>query len=189
MSDYFKELVDQLQENHLSIDAPYLHGLLAGFATTPDPDLAKLHMEISVEQPLPESLWKEVHNVVDFLSEDLSVNEFHAFFKTDSNDEPERWINGYLKAVEIHEEQWREENDCHPKAGAALVILHSLVNEELRQELKIAQPGHEELREAPEMVTDLVISIYHYFHGDLDSLFRFDDESSLPVDELPPLPD
>ena len=54
MSDYFNELVEQLRENHLSINPPYLHGLLTGFATTPDPDLAKLYMEISGEQPLPE---------------------------------------------------------------------------------------------------------------------------------------
>ena len=188
MSDYFNELVDQLHEYHLSIDPPCLHGLLTGFATTPDPDLEKLYMEISGEQPLPESLRDEVLNVVDFLSEDLSLHEFKALFQVDHDSEPEHWINGYLKAVELHEEQWREENDCHPKAGAALIMLHSLINEELRQELKIIQPGHEELREAPEMVTDLVHSIYHYIHGDLDSSFNFDDEPSLPVDELPPLP-
>ena len=189
MSKYFYELVDQLHEYHLSIDPPCLHGLLTGFATTPVPDLAKLYSEISGEQPLPESLREEVLNVVDFLSEDLSLHEFKALFQVDHDSEPEHWINGYLKAVELHEEQWREENDCHPKAGAALVILHSLVNEELRQELKIIQPGHDELREAPEMVTDLVHSIYHYIHGDLDSSFNFDDEPSLPVDELPHLPD
>ena len=43
MSDYFNELVDQLRENHLSINPPYLHGLLTGFATTPEPDLEKLY--------------------------------------------------------------------------------------------------------------------------------------------------
>ena len=189
MSDYFNELIDQLHEYHLSIDAPYLHGLLTGFATTLDPDLAKLYIEISGEQPLPESLRDEVLNVVDFLSEDLSHYEFKALFQVDHDSEPEHWINGYLKSVELHEEQWREENDCHPKACAALIVLHSLINEELRQELKIIQPGHEELREATEMVTDLVHSIYHYIHGDLDSSFNFDDEPRLPVDELPPLPD
>ena len=188
MSNYFNELVDQLRENHLSIDPPYLHGLLTGFATTPDPDPGKLYMEISGEQPLPESLREEVLNVVDFLSEDLSFHEFKTLFQVAHDSEPEHWINGYLKAVELHGEQWQKENDYHPKAGAALIILHSLIDEELRQELKIVQPGHEELREAPEMVTDLVHSIYHYLHGDLDSSFRFDDESSLPVDELPPLP-
>ena len=188
MSEYFNELVHQLHEYHLSIDPPRLHGLLTGFATTPDPDLAKLYMEISGEQPLPESLRDEVRNVVDFLSEDLSVHEFKALFQADHDSEPEHWINGYLKSVELHEEQWREENECHPKAGAALIILHSLINEELRQELNIVQPGHEELREAPQMVTDLVHSIYHYMHGDLDSSFDFDNESELPDDELFPLP-
>jgi len=188
MSDYFNELVDQLRENHLSIDPPYLHGLLTGFAMTPEPDLAKLYMEISGEQPLPESIREEVLNVVDFLSEDLSLHEFKALFQVTHDSEPESWINGYLKAVDLHEEQWREENDCHPKAGAALIILHSLIDEELRQELKITQPGHEELREAPEMVTDLVHSIYHYIHGDLDSSFNFDNESEPPADELFPLP-
>jgi hypothetical protein len=188
MSDYFIELVDQLRENHLSIDPPYLHGLLTGFATIPEPGLAKLYMEISGELPLPESIREEVLNVVDFLSEDLSLHEFKALFQVDHDSEPERWINGYLKAVELHEEQWREENDCHPKAGAALIMLHSLINEELRQELKIIQPGHEELREAPGMVTDLVHSIYHYIHGDLDLSFNFDNESEPPADELFPLP-
>ena len=188
MSEYFNELVHQLHEYHLSIDLPRLHGLLTGFATTPDPDLAKLYMEISGEQPLPESLRDEVRNVVDFLSEDLSLHEFKALFQADHDSEPEHWINGYLKSVELHEEQWREENECHPKAGAALIILHSLINEELRQELNIVQPGHEELREAPQMVTDLVHSIYHYMHGDLDSSFDFDNESELPDDELFPLP-
>ena len=188
MSDYFNELVDQLRENHLSINPPYLHGLLTGFATTPEPDLEKLYVEISGEQPLTDPLREEIIEVADFLSEDLSLHDFKALFQVDHNSEPEHWINGYLRAVELHDEQWREENDCHPKAGAALIMLHSLIDEELRQELKIIQPGHEELREAPEMVTDLVHSIYHYFHGDLDSSFRFDDESSLPASELPTLP-
>ena len=39
MSDYFDELLDRLRENHVSINPPYLHGLLTGFATTPEPDL------------------------------------------------------------------------------------------------------------------------------------------------------
>jgi hypothetical protein len=188
MSNYFNELVEQLRENHLSINPPYLHGLLTGFATTPDPDLEKLYMEISGEQPLPDSLRDEVIEVMDFLSEDLSLHEFKALFRVDHHSEPEHWINGYLKAVELHDEQWREENECHPKAGAALIMLHSLIDEELRQELKIIQPGHEELREAPEMVTDLVHCIYHYFHGDLDSSFNFDNEPALAADELFPLP-
>lgn len=188
MSDYFNELVDQMRENHLSIDPSHLHGLLTGFATTPEPELEKLYMEISGEQPFPESIREEVLNVVDFLSEDLSLHEFKALFQVDHDGEPERWINGYLKAVELHEEQWREENDCHPKAGAALIMLQSLIDEELRQELKIIQPGHEELQEAPEMVTDLVHSIYHYIHGDLDSSFSFDNKSEPPADELFPLP-
>jgi uncharacterized protein YecA (UPF0149 family) len=188
MSDYFNELVDQLCKNHVFINPPYLHGLLTGFATTPEPDLEKLIMEVSGEQPLPDSLQEELIEAADFLSEDLSLHEFKALFRADHNSEPEHWINGYLKAVELHDEQWREENDCHPRAGAALIMLHSLIDEELRQELKIIQPGHEELREAPEMVTDLAHGIYHYFHGDLDSSFNFDEESSLPANELPALP-
>jgi hypothetical protein len=188
MSDYFNVLVEQLRENHVSINPPYLHGLLTGFATTPEPDAEKLYLEISGEQPLPDTLREALIEVAGFLSEDLSLYEFKALFQADHDSEPEHWINGYLKAVELHDEQWREENDCHPKAGAALIILHSLIDEELRQELKIIQPGHEELREAPEMVTDLVHSIYHYFHGDQDSSFNFAEESSLPANELPALP-
>ena len=184
MSDYFNELVDQLRENHLSINPTYLHGLLTGFATTPEPDREKLYLEISEEQPLPDSLREEMIGVADFLSEELSLHEFKALFQVDHNSEPEQWINGYLKAVELHDEQWREENVCHPKAGATLIMLHSLINEEVRQELKIIQPGHEELREAPEMVTDLVQSIYHYFHDDLDSSFNFDANVNMAADSI-----
>jgi hypothetical protein len=188
MSDYFYTLVDRLHEHNMLSDPPYLHGLLTGFATTPDGDIEKLFLEIAGERPLPEQLREEVIEVIDFLSEYLSLNDYQALFRPERDNEPERWINGYLKAVEIHEEQWREENELHPKAGAALVILHSLIDEELREELKIIQPGHQELREQPELVSELAITIYQRFHGDLDEAFDTDYQSGLPADELPPLP-
>ena len=90
--------------------------------------------------------------------------------------------------MELHEEQWREENELHPKAGHALVILHTLIDEELRKDLNITQPGHEELREAPEFVIDLVLAIYQHFYGDLDDVFDTDYPFDLPDDEPLPLP-
>ena len=188
MSDYFYELVARLQENQLLTDPPYIHGLLTGFATTPDPDHEKLWMEIAAGRLLPEQLQDEVIDVIGFLSEDLSSNNFHALFREDSNSEPERWINGYLKTVEIHEEQWREENEFHAKAAIALVTLHSLIDEEVRQEFNIIQPGHQELREQPEKVTHLAITIHQHFHGDLDDEFNAGNGFDLPVDERPSLP-
>ena len=111
MSDYFNELVDLLRENHLTVDPPYLHGLLTGFATTPDPDLAKLYMEISGEQPLSQSLREEVLNVADFLSEDLSLHEFKALFQVDHNSKPE-WMHfdnpwRFYDPIEIQRRQQR----------------------------------------------------------------------------------
>jgi hypothetical protein len=188
MSDYFYTLVDQLHEHHLRSDPPYIHGLLTGFATIPDADFEKLYLEIAVDQPLPGQLRDAVIETIDYLSEDLSINEFHALFRPERDNEPERWINGYLKAVEIHKEQWREENELHPKAGAALVILHSMVDEELRKELKILQPGHQELRDGPEIVTDLALAIYQHFHGDLEDEFDTDNRFKLHADEQQPLP-
>jgi hypothetical protein len=187
-SDYFYTLVNQLHEHHMLSDPPYVHGLLTGFATTPDGDFEKLCLEIAGEPSLPEQLREEVIDVIDFLSEDLSVNDFHALFRPERDNEPERWINGYVKSVKIHDEQWREENELHPKAGAALVILHSLIDEELRKELKIIQPSYQELREEPELVTDLTLAFYQHFHGDLDETFDTEYQFDLPADEPPPLP-
>jgi hypothetical protein len=188
-SDYFYELVKQLHDYHLHADAPYVHGLLTGFATTPDGDLEKLCLEIAGERALPEQLREELIDTIDFLSEDLSLNDFEALFQPGRGDEPERWIKGYLRCVEIHEAQWREANEQHPKAAYALVMLHSLVDEQVREELRITQPGHQALREQPELVTDLALTIYQRFHGDLDDeTDATDDPFGLSADEPATLP-
>ena len=67
MSEYFTTLVNQLHEHHMLCDPPYVHGLLTGFATTPDGDLDKLYLEIAGERPLPEQLREELTDVIDFL--------------------------------------------------------------------------------------------------------------------------
>jgi hypothetical protein len=188
-SDYFYELVNQLHDYHLHADPPYMHGLLTGFATTPDGDLEKLCLEIAGERPLPEQLREELIDTIDFLSEDLSLNDFQALFQPEQGDEPERWIKGYLRSVEIHEARWREENEQHPKAVFALAMLHSLVDEQVREELRITQPGDQALREQPELVTYLALTIYQRFHGDLDDdPYATDDPFGLSADEPLPLP-
>ena len=93
-------------ENH-SLSSTYLVGREGLLGLCPRPfgvsvANATLHHEVAGEHPLSKPLQDEVIILMGFLSEDLSTNEFHALFQTDSNDEPERWINGYLKAVEIH---------------------------------------------------------------------------------------
>ena len=188
MSDYFYELIDRLHEHGMLCDPPYVHGLLTGFATAPDGDLDKLYLEIAGERPLPEQLREEMTDAIDVLSEELSLNDFHALFRPEHGNEPERWINGYLKCVEIHEAQWREENELHPKAGIALAILHSMIDEELRKEIRLTQPGHQELREDPQLVNNLAVVIYRHFHGDLDEAFDTGELFDPPMDELPPLP-
>jgi hypothetical protein len=189
ISDYFSQLANQLHQYHLPVDPPYLHGLLTGFATTPEGDLEKLCLEIAGGHPFPDPLREELIDTVDILSEDLSLNDFQARFQAEHGDEPERWIKGYLRSVEIHEAQWHEENEYYPKAASALVVLHSLVDEQVREELRITRPGDQELREQPALVTDLALTIYQCFHGDLDDeACAYDDQFDLPADEPLPLP-
>jgi SEC-C motif/Uncharacterised protein family (UPF0149) len=193
MIDDFPELVERLSASGLAVDPPHLHGLLTGFATTPDPDMNKLWKEMGGDQPLAVTMKEAVADLLDFLSEDLSVNEFRAEFRED-RDEPKRWLRGYFRAVELHEEQWQEENESHPKAAMALLLLHSLLNQELRKDLHIEQPGQEELREDPQIVSELVAAIYQRTHGDLDDEFDFSQDQPLIIpgfsrDTLVPLDD
>lgn len=185
MSDDFDQLIAHLQADYASIDPPYIHGLLTGYSTTPDPDLDKLGMQVTGMGPLAGSHQEDLVDMMDFLSEDLSLHEFSARFNVDCGDEPERWINGYLKAVDIHADQWREENECHPKAAAALAMLHGLINNEIGEALRIEQPGAESVREDPELVTELVTVIYQEFHGDLDGPI---DSGNASLEDMPPLP-
>jgi hypothetical protein len=184
ISDYFSRLVNQLQEYQRHVDPPYVHGPRTGIATTPDGDLEKLCVEIAGERPLPEQLREEVIEAIDLLPEDLSLNDFEALFQPGHGDEPERWFKGYLRSVEIHEAQRREENGHHPKAAYALVLLHSRVDEQVRKDLRIVQPGHQALRGQPEPLTDLALTIYQRFHGDLDDeAYASDDQFDRPADE------
>jgi len=182
VSDYFDELVGCLTESKTAVDAPYFHGLLTGFATVPEARLGKLWPEISGGHALAKSLQAAVNVVLVILADELSASEFQARFRTDRDDEPERWINGYLKAVALHEAQWEEANELHPEAATALILLHTLVDTELRRDLRIGQPGRDELRQDPELVSQLVVSIYRYFHSDAD------DDLDLFADEIPLLP-
>ena len=133
MSDHFVELIRELAKYHISTEEPFLHGLLTGCATIPALDQEKLFLEISPGQPLAESVRDAVLEVVAALSEQLSRDAFQARFDIDQDNAFERWISGYIKAVEIHEHQWQEENEFHTAAGAALIMLNGLVNEELRR--------------------------------------------------------
>ncbi len=182
MQDFFHELAEQLHENGLSIDPPYLHGLLTGLATTPDLDISLVWPEIQQEGELQEPLQNEVIDAIDLLSEDLYLHDFEALFRADRDDEPERWIKGYFRAVELHEDQWEEWNEIHLDAGKAMMVLRALIDDQIRQVLGIDQAGHEMIREEPEIVTTLVQAIHHHFFS---SPY---DEEEIPPEMLPPLP-
>jgi hypothetical protein len=181
MSDDFQELVRELRGRGLSIDAPYFHGLLTGYATTPDPDPEVLRPEIGGERPVSILLLEKIFYYIELLSENLSANEYQALFRADREDEPERWLEGYFRAVELHEEQWEEENENHPKAGMAFLVLRSLIDPNIRRVLDIKEPGEQELREHPELVTQLVQAIYIRYYNDLDDEFDL-------LEGLPPIP-
>jgi uncharacterized protein YecA (UPF0149 family) len=180
MIDDFPELVEQLSASGLAVDPPHFHGLLTGFASTSDPDMDKLWKELGGDQPLAVAMKEAVANLLDLLSEDLSINEFRAQFK-DDRDEPKRWLSGYFRAIELHEEQWEEENESHPKAAMALVLLHSFLDEKLRKGLKLEQSGYEDLTEDLQIVSELVAAIYQRTHGDLDDEFDFSQDQPLII--------
>jgi hypothetical protein len=180
--DDFNNLVSRLKKAGLDINTTYLHGLLTGIATGPDDELDAVWPEIGGDHALSETIQCAVIDVLEILGKELSVGEFRTRFRTDRIDDPKRWINGYVKAVALNEKAWAEANEEHRGAGVALVLLHSFINPEIRQVIKIDEPGDEELREDPSIVQQLAISIYQHFHADMD-----DDFDSF-TDELPPLP-
>jgi len=184
MRDYFDELIRDLAEYHITTDGPFLNGLLTGCATIAAVDLDKLYLEVSPEQPLAGSVRETILAAMGFLSEELSRNAFQPRFNIDQDNESERWIDGYLKAVEIHEEQWQEENEYSPVASTSLIMLHAMSDEHLRNDLNMNLPGPEDLKANPQLISDLVLSIYDEFHGDPDhdfGLLADDDLESLPT--------
>jgi hypothetical protein len=191
MSDRFVELTRELATYHISAEELFLHGLLTGCATIPALDQEGLFLEISPRQPLAESVRDAVLDVVTGLSEELSRDAFRARFDIAQDKEFERWISGYLKAVEIHEHQWQEENELHMTAGAALIMLHGLVNEKLRRGVDMGLPAPGDLQDDPELVSKLVLDIYHDFHDEMDDKLKDMDEEELFAlviacnDELP----
>ena len=171
-----------LNDYQVPVDAPYLHGLLTGSATIPVLNLEKLVSAMASEWQLPGLLTDAVLDVVGQLSMDLFDGSFEARFQLDQANDAERWIRGYLKAVEIHEEQWLEAGERHPHAGAALIMFNSMVNDDLRDEVDMDLPGRRDLRENPHWVTRFALDIFHHFNDSSD------DDLDLSADDLPPLP-
>jgi len=178
LSDDFALLVAALREKLPAIDAPYLHGLLAACATVPQPDSEKFLAEISDQYPLPQSLADKVISSIGLLRKELSTDTFTARFELAEKDEAKRWIEGYLRAVEIHERQWKAGNELHPAAAPPLLMLHTIAREEFRRQLNTRVPGYEDLDEFPHLVTSLVMKIYRQFHNLVD-----DDEFLLDPDD------
>ncbi len=187
--DYFDELVRQLAEYHVAVDETFLHGLLTGYATIPAMDSENLFPAIAGEQPLAESVGETVFDSINLLAADLSTHAFQARFDVDRDADAKHWLDGYFKAVEIHERDWQELNEFHLEAGANLIMLHSMNDAKLHRELDMDLPGPKELKEYPQLVTNLVLSIYDRFQGDADDDFALPDEESssllyIPDDEL-----
>jgi hypothetical protein len=189
VGDYFDELVCRLAEYHVAVDEAFLHGLLTGYATIPAMDSENLFPAIAGEQPLAESVGEAVFDTIKSLSEDLSTYAFQARFDVDRDDDAKQWLDGYFKAVEIHEEDWQELNEFHPEAGVSLIMLHTVSDAKLHDELEMDVPGPKDLKENPQIISNLVLNIYNDFHGDQDDdLTLPDDESSswlyIPDEEL-----
>ena len=189
MHKYFDDLVRQLGEYRVAVDDAFLHGLLTGYATIPAMDSVSLFLAIAGEQPLAESVYETVFESVSSLGVALSKYNYQARFDVDSAADAKRWLDGYFKAVEIHEAHWQELNESHPEAGANLVMLHTMSNAKLHREFNMDLPGPKDLKKYPQLVTNLVLDIYHQFHVVADDTFALpDDDSSswldIPDEEL-----
>ena len=75
MPDFTETLLPQIQTYRSNIDAAFLHGLLTGFVTAPNADIAALYAELSPESPLPSSLRDILSDTMNDISEALSVDD------------------------------------------------------------------------------------------------------------------
>ena len=189
VSDIFSELVQEFAAYEVVVDETFLHGLLTGYATIPAMDSESLFPAIAGEQPLAESVVEKVFDCIDLLARNLATHEFRTRFGVDREAGAKQWLDGFFKAVEIHESEWEELNDIHPEAGANIVMLYSMNDAKLHDELDMDLPGPDDLKEHPQLVTNLVLNIYDHFHGVAgDDFVLNDDETSsywhIPDDEL-----
>ena len=175
MRNYFDELLLQLAKHEVAVNMPYLHGLLTGCATVPDLALEKLLLEFAPTKPLAESLRGVTIDAVGELSKSLSDSTFQTRLENQETD-ARHWIDGYLKAVHLHDAQWEEQSDLSPEAGVTLIMLHALNDDELRRDMNMDLPGPADLQGHPELLTNLVLSIYHEFHGGADDDFEMLDD-------------
>ncbi|HEX6259045.1 MAG TPA: UPF0149 family protein [Woeseiaceae bacterium] len=170
MNDEFDELMRQLSRYQATVDGAFLHGLLTGCATIPEIDSESLFTAIGGDQPLPEAIVEAVLDTIGLLAGELSNESFEAGFDSRREGDAQRWLKGYLKAVEIHERDWRELNEIHTDAAACLLQLNTLSNPKLHRELELDMdlPGPKELERNPELASTLVSNIYAEFHASLD---------------------
>ncbi len=179
MRDCFDELIRQLAAYGIAIDEAFLHGLLSGCATIPLVDLDKLNLELSSGQPLADVVREAMVDAVHELSAALSDESFRARFDTGQDAAARRWIEGYVKAVDLHEVQWEQQNELHLDAGANLIMLHALIDGTLQRDIDMSLPGPADLQEHPALVTNLVLDIYQQFHDDADDDFDIYDGDDL----------
>ena len=187
MRDYFDELIRQLAAYGIAIDEAFLHGLLSGCATIPLVDLDKLNLELSSGQPLADVVREATVDAVHELSAALSDESFRARFDPGQDAAARRWIEGYVKAVNLHEVRWEEQNELHLDAGANLIMLHALIDGTLQRDTDMSLPGPADLKDHPALVTNLVLDIYQQFHGDADDefdpLLHFSEEELKEISE------
>jgi len=114
VGDSFNELVRQLSNYDVAVDEAFLHGLLTGYATIPGMDSGSLFATIAGEQPLADSVIDAVLDNINSLAENLSSHTFQARFDVQSDADAKRWLKGYTRAVEIHEDDWKSRTKFTP---------------------------------------------------------------------------
>ena len=157
------ERFEQLAGTFPVHDPVWLHGLLTGFASTPDPDEEALRRLLELDaSDLP---WLETDLLVDLLREDLDVFELSPVFGPRGEDRPKDWLRGYFDAVRAHEGQWEELTAAEPSAGIGVAILQSCLDEDLDEVFGMAALGDGDLDNRPALIRGLAISIHHALRG------------------------
>lgn len=104
--DPFGRLLDILDARSVNVERAWLHGLLTSTATMPAPDLSRIHEAVSPGRAATVELDEAIGRVVSDIGEALWSLAFEARSAQGSSADGERWLRGYLYALDLHDAQW-----------------------------------------------------------------------------------
>jgi hypothetical protein len=166
LTRHFAELLTQL-EHQSAIDPAYLHGLLTAEATINEPDIDSLDLEIAAQTNIDDRILE----TIDQFSELMMVGQFRTDALAPLSVQPQRWMEGYLQAVNFNHQQWTAACNSQPHARATLALLKSIVNS------NTDQPSDPTSSCTPSQIVELITAVYQHLNNN-DELEDWATESS-----------